>query len=201
MGHGDKWIPADDQALARAWLFVSVDSIDGTNQTAEAFWEKVRAEYRRIGGVRAVTRGASSVKSRWNKTLRKEVMKFVGILNDIEALKPTGATDQDRLAMAIRRYSGLDPMDRNVSGDFPYLLAWQVLKDSPKFATVGHEVTHQVGQGMGSRADEQGGEDRLAGRSVIASIGDQSGANLCATIAERDIERPIGRKATKTKKA
>jgi hypothetical protein len=42
----------------------------------------------------------------------------------------TGTTDDDRMAMAVRRYSGIDAQERNQSGNFPHSIA---LKGCPKF--------------------------------------------------------------------
>jgi hypothetical protein len=128
MPRGPGWTPADDADLAKSWSRISGDPVIGIDQTASSFWARIAVEYntlsRRRDAQERVERSACSIKSRWNSVVRPNCSKFVSALQTIEDIRPTGATEQDKINLAIALYNGRDPKDRNaVPGEFPQLEA------------------------------------------------------------------------------
>ena len=40
-----KWASKEDECLAEAWKIVFLDPITGTNQNAETYWDRIKAEF------------------------------------------------------------------------------------------------------------------------------------------------------------
>ncbi|KAL4597578.1 hypothetical protein ACB092_11G000500 [Castanea dentata] len=73
----------EDNLLVSAWLNTSVDAVQGTDQKADTFWEKVW-QYFCENNTYGTTRSVSSVTSRWG-TISRETSKFAELLAKIEA--------------------------------------------------------------------------------------------------------------------
>jgi hypothetical protein len=132
MGRGAGWTEAEDECLAKAWLWATDDAIDGTCQDAQSFLLKVSQDFCSRVGTNASERTGPSTKNRWNQTLRREFYKFIAIRDEIEALNPIGTTNEDRIAMAISRYSGIDIHEKSKSGQLQFMGAYIALKGCPK---------------------------------------------------------------------
>jgi hypothetical protein len=195
MGRGSGWTDSEDECLAKAWLWGTGDAINGTFQDAQSFWDKVTQNYRSRVGFSTSERSSASIKNRWNQILRREVHKLISIRDDIESLNPTGTADEDRMAMAVRRYCGIDLYERTRSGRFPHMGAYLFLKGCPKFTSLLSTPTKQAaitGPGNESAATAQNPQQ----------AGSFEGISVDETLTKTTsvLSRPQGRKAAKTEK-
>lgn len=71
----------EDIKLASAYVFVTTNAAIGTDQDGNTFWEKIRENFIKRGGVEARTR--VSLKNRFNKVLQAEINKYVGYLHSV----------------------------------------------------------------------------------------------------------------------
>lgn len=71
----------EDVMLAQAYVSVTTNAAVGTDQDGNTFWEKIRENFVRRGGL--ATRTMISLKNRFNKVLQADVNKYVGILHTV----------------------------------------------------------------------------------------------------------------------
>ncbi|KAL4598249.1 hypothetical protein ACB092_11G047700, partial [Castanea dentata] len=161
----------EDNLLVSAWLNISVDAVQGTDQKTDTFWEKVW-QYFCENNTYGTTRSVSSVTSRWG-TISREISKFAGLLAKIEARNPSGSTDQMKLEDAKVLYM---KSSHNKKVAFAFEHCWAVLKNQPKWTTL---------------------KKKSKGLPQTPSSIDQVGSNNDDTVV---LERPIGRKAEKAKR-
>ncbi|KAL4620149.1 hypothetical protein ACB092_06G132900 [Castanea dentata] len=161
----------EDNLLVYAWLNISVDAVQGTDQKADTFWEKVW-QYFCENNTYRTTRSVSFVTSRWG-TISRETSKFAGLLAKIEAQNPSGATDQMKLEDAKVLYM---KSSHHKKVPFAFEHCWAVLKNQPKWTTL---------------------KKKSKGLPQTPSSIDQVGSNNDDTMV---LERPIGRKAEKAKR-
>jgi hypothetical protein len=96
---------------------------------------KVSQDFRSRVGLDGSARTGPSIKNRWNQTLRREAHEFIAICDGTEVFNPTGMTNEDRMAMAIRRYRRIDVHEKRKSGQIPFIGAHLACKDGPKFTS------------------------------------------------------------------
>ena len=85
----------EDNVLVSAWLNISMDAVQGTDQRIENFWEKIWQYFCEDNNYRT-TRSASSLQSRWGN-INRETSRFTGFMAKIEARNKTGGTDEDKV--------------------------------------------------------------------------------------------------------
>ncbi|KAL4610320.1 hypothetical protein ACB092_08G042400 [Castanea dentata] len=110
----------EDNLLVSAWLNISMDAVQGTDQKADTFWEKVW-QYFCENNTYRTTRSVSSTS------------KFAGLLAKIEARNPSGATDQMKLEDAKVLYM---KSSHHKKVHFAFEHCWDVLKNQPKWTTL-----------------------------------------------------------------
>ena len=96
----------EDKLLVSAWLNVSTDGTQGTNQTKAAFWTRVYRYYHNHRDDLA-ERSHSSLLHRWG-CIQEAVSKFCGYISQIEAANQSGLNIHDRvwkLSNAVYRFS------------------------------------------------------------------------------------------------
>jgi hypothetical protein len=229
MPRGPGWTPDDDADLAKSWSRISSDPVIGIDQTASGFWARIAVEYntlsRRRDAQQRVERSECSIKCRWNSVVRPNCSKFVSALQTIEDIRPTGATEQDKINLAIGLYNGRDPKDRNAGpGEFLQLEAWHVLRKLPKFlgrnspGNIPALNRFQTGAGLAASAAEEDrgfgtapdtyterSEDQQPDESEVNLslseggnyIQNFSAENCISGHSSGDTLRPLGRKASK----
>jgi hypothetical protein len=92
---GKNFSEEEDRALVAAWLNVSTDPTQGTNQTRGTFWKRIHMFYETNRGNRA-ERTESSLLHRWS-AIQDAVSKFCGCVNSIENRNQSGLTIHDRV--------------------------------------------------------------------------------------------------------
>ena len=89
----------EDQLLVSAWLNISTDPIQGTNQTKGSFWTRVY-DYYHSNKEFTSDRSQSSLLHRW-KGILVNVNKFCGCVTRIEGRNQSGVTIQDKVIHCI----------------------------------------------------------------------------------------------------
>ena len=84
---------AEDEALCRAYISVSVDSVQGANQTSEKLWEVITAKYHEQPGI-MVQRSLASLQSRFS-LISSAVMYFVAKLSHAMNNQASGTNEMD----------------------------------------------------------------------------------------------------------
>ncbi|KAI3857793.1 hypothetical protein MKX03_033921, partial [Papaver bracteatum] len=77
------WTPAEDIALTKAYLYVSVDSIVGKDQTSERMWSRILVAWRENMGTYDESRKANGLSCRWG-LIQAAVTKFHAAYESIE---------------------------------------------------------------------------------------------------------------------
>ncbi|KAL4628776.1 hypothetical protein ACB092_05G263500 [Castanea dentata] len=163
----------EDNLLVSAWLNISIDAVQGTNQRAETFWEKIW-QYFCENNTYETTRSASSLQSRWGN-IKKKTSRFAGFMAKVEARNKSGGTKEDKLKDAKELYKASPAPTTGKKTAFAFEHCWVVLKNQPKWSMP---------------------KERPKGISLTPSSIDQVGSNDDDTMV---LERPIGRKAEKAK--
>ena len=89
-----KWTKAEDVALTKAWLYVSVDSDIGNNQKNSAMWNRILQTWRDNIGSYDEARTTNSLGCRWGKILAA-VNKFHALHEQLERTPQSGTTPED----------------------------------------------------------------------------------------------------------
>nr|POE94022.1 hypothetical protein CFP56_34247 [Quercus suber] len=85
----------EDNLLISAWLNISMDAVQGTNQRVEKSWEKI-GQYFCEKNTYGTTSSTFSLQSRW-ENINRETSRFAGFMAKIEARNPSGGTYEDKL--------------------------------------------------------------------------------------------------------
>ena len=115
----------EDVILAAAYVHISTNAATGTDQDAATFWEKIRVEFVRRGGVN--TRSGASLQNRFNKVLQADVNKFVGYFQASLREHHSGWSMADYVADASKRFL------LKSGKTFKHSLVYDILKRLPKF--------------------------------------------------------------------
>ena len=85
----------EDNLLVSAWLNISMDAVQGTDQKVEKFWKKIW-QYFCENNTYGTTCSASSLQSRWGN-INREISRFAGFVAKVEAQNPSGVTYEDKV--------------------------------------------------------------------------------------------------------
>lgn len=132
MGRNLGWSPIENDCLSKAWLNVSQDSITGTGQTQQVFWDKVLQSFNSIRSeqsANSVERKASALKSRWDN-IKRDVSKFCGLYSKVKAMKKSGWSEDMYRDQCLELWKRLKSSKEKA---FEYLSCWVILKNSPKW--------------------------------------------------------------------
>ncbi|KAI3925655.1 hypothetical protein MKW92_053547, partial [Papaver armeniacum] len=83
------WTPAEDIALTKAYLYVSVNSIVGKDQTSERMWNRILVAWRENMGTYDESRKANGLSCRWG-LIQAAVTKFHAAYEAIERAPKSG---------------------------------------------------------------------------------------------------------------
>jgi hypothetical protein len=81
--------------VVSAWLNISLDPVNGTNQTRGTFWKRVYNYYHNHKTFPS-DRSQSFISHRWGFIL-ESVNKFCACISDIEGRRQSGVTLQDKV--------------------------------------------------------------------------------------------------------
>jgi hypothetical protein len=92
----------EDVKLASAYVFVTTNAAIGTDQDGITFWQKIRDNFVRRGGL--PTRTLVSLKNRFNKVLQAEINKYIGHLHSALREYHSGWSMGDYVAKAKAQF-------------------------------------------------------------------------------------------------
>ena len=87
----------EDGMVVSAWLNISMDPVNGTNETRGTFWKRVFDFYHTNKNFPS-DRSQSSISHRWG-AIQENVNKFCGCLTRIEDRRQSGVTFQDKVML------------------------------------------------------------------------------------------------------
>jgi hypothetical protein len=85
--------------VVSAWLNISLDAVNDTNQTRGTFWKSVY-NYFHTNKTFESARSQSSISHRWGSIL-EAVNKFCACISDIEGRRQSGVTLQDKVTVVL----------------------------------------------------------------------------------------------------
>ncbi|XP_026416043.1 uncharacterized protein LOC113311418 [Papaver somniferum] len=88
------WTTAEDIALTKAYLYVSVDSIVGKDQTSERMWSRILGAWRDNMGTYDESRKANDLSCRWG-LIQAVVTKFHASYESVERAPKSGVSIQN----------------------------------------------------------------------------------------------------------
>ena len=156
------------------------------------FYEKGSVAYEELKPKGSSERSAKSCKCRFS-FLSKEVQRFNGMYWTVKRQRKSGTTEKDVVEDAIRLFYKIE--EGEALKEFPYLEAWYVLRESPKWRESGEKEAVTVGK-------KRRISDSQASVTTIDLTTDGS-VSLAGTGIDGQGERgrPIGRKSTKRERS
>jgi hypothetical protein len=106
-------------------VHISTNAATRTDLDAATFWEKIRVDVVRRGGVN--TRSGASLQNRFNKVLQADVNKFIGYFHASLREHHSGWSMADYVADASKRFL------LKSGKTFKHSLVYDILKRFPKF--------------------------------------------------------------------
>lgn len=108
-GRSKNFTMEEDMLLISGWLNVSLDPVQGTNQTQMTYWSRISAYFNEHKTFES-DRTPTSLCNRWS-AIQTSVSKFVGYYNQINGTNASGLTEQDKVIILElydqSMYSGL----------------------------------------------------------------------------------------------
>nr|XP_043616365.1 glutathione S-transferase T3-like [Erigeron canadensis] len=153
----ENWTPAQEVALAQAWVQISECKKYGNEQKADGFWRRVLEHYTTLVG--PTTRTIHGLTPKW-KQMNATMGLFNGLYNQAKQAKGSGCNDLDIMRVAMADFK------TRTKKEFPHHAAWDVVKIHDKWA---EQKCFQIYQDMGpSRSDSS---KRKSGEYETASTG------------------------------
>ena len=91
--------PEEDNMSVTAWLEISLDPVQGTDQTRSIYWKRIHDYYHEHKTFES-ERNVSSLSHRWG-IIHKSVNRFCGWYTQVQNRKESGLTEQDRVSYLI----------------------------------------------------------------------------------------------------
>ncbi|RLN22760.1 hypothetical protein C2845_PM07G18380 [Panicum miliaceum] len=117
----------EDRLLMSAWLNVSMNAIQGVNQSQTSYWARIH-EYFHANKSFESDRSQGSLMNRWS-TIQHDVNIFCGCVTRIEDRNQSGCSVDDKIANACALFKAEDKKNRK----FALMHCWRILKDKPKW--------------------------------------------------------------------
>ncbi|KAH7858476.1 hypothetical protein Vadar_024251 [Vaccinium darrowii] len=124
---GPSFTIAEDKLIVSAYLNVSLDAVQGTDQKQKTYWRRVWEFFQENKPKSFVSeRNENSLMNRWS-VVQLGVNKFCGCVAQVEAKNQSGMNEEDKLDQARDLYSQLH------GGLFQFEHCWNKLKFQPKW--------------------------------------------------------------------
>jgi hypothetical protein len=179
----------EDLFLTRAWICISDDPIDGTQQKGSTFREKVLTRFLRLCvkyGMHPVpNRKKEALQDRWRKSISPACMRFAGCMKMAKAVTRSGFTDADYESHAMALYKA----GAKTKGDatFKFYNCWDLLrKDCPKFFD--DEADAQIPREIGVETGSVETIDLVEATSTVAR--DEDDTEVAASAAGHSNSNP-----------
>ncbi|WVZ48993.1 hypothetical protein U9M48_000378 [Paspalum notatum var. saurae] len=116
----------EDLCLISAWLNISRDPIVSTNQSGDAYWERIY-EYYLQHKPPTSDRNKKSLSTRWG-TISAAVSRFCGIKAQQDRILGSGYTEADRISASIELYDKENPKQK-----WAFMHCWEALRNVKKW--------------------------------------------------------------------
>ncbi|KAM0063346.1 putative glutathione transferase [Helianthus debilis subsp. tardiflorus] len=123
-----KWVYAEEVALAGAWCEQSQHSTLGNSQHRTTPWESVSRKFHEEMG-KETYRENYSLSSKWSE-ISSQLTKFSEFLNKAKQNPKSGETEADVLTNAVVAFKA------NMETDFHFMHCWEICKFHPKWANI-----------------------------------------------------------------
>lgn len=182
---GNSFATEEDEALTKAWIRVSEDSIVGSDRKGEMFYKAIAEHYDITKPAWCTTRTAKSVERRIRKLLT-ETLSFASYVARITNAQPSGTTANDVVHLATALYNKIEitSVAQSCGPPFKHQTVWQLLKDHPKFDLLLHPPTPSE---PAPPVEIEGEEERENGYGNNSEDNNES----------ESFRRPLGRKRAK----
>lgn len=94
-GRSKNFLIEEDMLLLSGWLNVSMDPVQGNNQTQSTYWNRIWSYYHEHKNFES-DRTPTSLCNRWS-AINTSVSKFIGFYNQITGKNQSGVTEQDKV--------------------------------------------------------------------------------------------------------
>lgn len=99
-GRSKNFTIEEDMLLISAWKNISLDPIQGNNQTQQTYWSRIASYYNEYKTF-PTERTPSSLCNRWS-SIQLCVSKFQGFYNQIDDQNQSGMTGEDKVLVFIK---------------------------------------------------------------------------------------------------
>ncbi|KAK9682304.1 hypothetical protein RND81_10G064400 [Saponaria officinalis] len=157
---GNQWPVVEDEALISSFMRVSEDSIVGTDQAKEAFWNRVKSFYDEAqeanpGVLKKRTRAMLDGRFRRIST---QVMKWSSCMEVASRRKGSGMSEDDVIADARKLYK---------PGKFALEHAWNIMKNYEKWKIAISPYSNESYESTPSRVSDNDGSNSSGKRVRI----------------------------------
>nr|XP_017225386.1 PREDICTED: glutathione S-transferase T3-like [Daucus carota subsp. sativus] len=167
------WTWVEDKLLISAWLNVSIDPLIGTDQKAEAFWDRIK-QYCEEDNPGVIKRGVVAMRKRWQR-INEGAQKFGSCYDEAQRMIGSGSNLDNIIEKAHELHLAQYKKKTNFDNH------WRELRRHPKWRTPTTSASSK--------------------RTKLSSSGAYSseGNNDTPTSDEFELVRPKGTKAAKRK--
>ncbi|XP_070666895.1 uncharacterized protein [Malus domestica] len=131
---GRAWTRKEDEALCKAYRWISEDSVRGISQTSEGVWTRVSKKYLEFyeGTIPPNTRNHESCSSRWKKHLHPSLNKWHQALLAAASRHESGANYYDEVRQAEKLYMESSSKPFQFHGCWEICKGWVLFEDPPQ---------------------------------------------------------------------
>lgn len=164
---GSSFTTPEDEAMTKAWVRVSEDSIIGSDQKGEIFFKAIHELYNETKPSYCQLRSAESVKKRVKKILQ-DCLLFSSCVAKVNNNQPSGTNYSDCIHLATAIYNKKDilSVSDECAPKFKYITCWEILKNHPKFDLMNQPRKQSSSRRGETEAANDGGESSLTGEEA-----------------------------------
>ncbi|PWA86012.1 myb-like domain, Myb/SANT-like DNA-binding domain protein [Artemisia annua] len=141
------WTPEEEEALAKAWIKISVDREVGDRQTKQGFWKRVVKHFKSL--MPSTERTIHQLNSKWTP-MHASIAAFNGYFIQTKRLKESGCDD-----LQVYERAQLD-FEKQFRKAFAHTKAWHILKDQQKWKE--QPLVSQAAESTGSSKKRKSSE-------------------------------------------
>uniref|UniRef100_I1PIT7 No apical meristem-associated C-terminal domain-containing protein n=1 Tax=Oryza glaberrima TaxID=4538 RepID=I1PIT7_ORYGL len=173
----------EDNLLVSAWINVSFDPVQGTDQSHGTYWGRIHDYFHQNKEFES-DRSQSSLVHRWS-TIQEHVNKYCGFLSQIQNRNQSGVNHEDMHVQASLMYK------KKEEKKFQFMHCYNVLKNLPKWNDKRNQLAASK---TSSKKQKKTANDSLAISTPACNVDENRAADPENTVGEG---RPMGRKKAK----
>ncbi|XP_035838174.1 uncharacterized protein LOC118485812 [Helianthus annuus] len=156
----ETWTPRQEEALAKAFVYCTLNKKKGNQQKADGFWKKVLNHYNEtVGGS---NRTHHQVRSKW-MTIQTKINTFNGLYHQADRLRPSGSDDAYVMKQALKDYKSKEKID------FAHIAAWEIVRTNQKWSPVPLLNEESSGSGLKIKSSDSENYTRRSPNVEISS--------------------------------